>query len=231
VDGDFSRGLATFNPRAATVIFKDRNKPSTISGSTQFYNFTCLTPGKVFYFQAGSTQIIMGTLSLRGADLIMLRSTEEGEYWYISPQGPRDITDVDVKDSYNRCLPLINPPHSQDSGNNVNWFDQAIEPGQGETILEVPELLLAFQARSSFIDSFPIKAKKKYRKDYQRGKYRTTVRVFKGEEATIYPYDEKGPKYEEGIILFAGQQLVIETGAPLYKYGFDYQVLKEIRQK
>jgi tellurite resistance-related uncharacterized protein len=62
------------------------------------------------------------------------------------------------------------------------------------------------------------------------GKYRTTVEVVTG-KVIVAPYDEKGPKYEEGVILFAGQQLVIETGAPVYKYGFDYQVLKEIRKK
>ncbi|MBU2505088.1 MAG: DUF2341 domain-containing protein, partial [Candidatus Omnitrophica bacterium] len=90
---------------AGTVVF-DGSGESYIYGETSFYHFICQTPGKVLYFQAGSTQIINGLLSLKGQSgnlfaLIKLRSTEPGTPWYINPIGPRDVYAVDVKDSYN----------------------------------------------------------------------------------------------------------------------------------
>ncbi|MEK7153912.1 MAG: hypothetical protein AAB834_08225, partial [Patescibacteria group bacterium] len=47
----------TFTRGTGTVTF-DSASPSTITGSTTFYNLSCVTPGKALTFEAGSVQTI-----------------------------------------------------------------------------------------------------------------------------------------------------------------------------
>ncbi len=124
VTGNWSNG-ATFNANNGSVVFENAAS-STFSGSSTFNAFTCLIPGKNLIFAAGSTQTILGTLTLNGqaaGTLIQLRSSAPGSPWNLSPQGPRDISFVRVQDGVNLVLPIINPPDSVNGGNTVWWFD------------------------------------------------------------------------------------------------------------
>ncbi|MCK4463476.1 MAG: DUF2341 domain-containing protein, partial [Candidatus Omnitrophica bacterium] len=55
----------------------------------------------------------------------------------------------------------------------------------------------------------PQDEKKKYKKKYIKGKYRTVVIVFEG-RVVACPYDEEGPKFEQGTTLTTGQRTVQE---------------------
>ncbi|MEM2991484.1 MAG: ABC transporter permease, partial [Halobacteria archaeon] len=115
---------ATFNTGTSSVIFEDASKVSTVFGSHTFNNFICVTPGKQIKFEADSTQIILGTLTLTGAagNRIILRSTLDGVQWNIDPRGPTEVSFVDIKDSNNlNSDNIIKALDSVDSGNNTNW--------------------------------------------------------------------------------------------------------------
>lgn len=110
-----------FNPGTSTVVFDGTNQ--TIYGSTTFYNLTkTVTSADTLYFEAGSTQTIANSLKLQGAssNLLALRSTMDGSYWYIDPQGTRNTSFVDIKDLYNLSSTNIDAPDSVNSGNNSN---------------------------------------------------------------------------------------------------------------
>jgi hypothetical protein len=87
----------------STVIFAGTNQ--YIYGTTTFYNFIkTVTSADTLYFEAGSTQTVLNNLTLQGAanQLLSLRSTVNGSYWYIDPQGTRNISFADIKDMYNK---------------------------------------------------------------------------------------------------------------------------------
>ena len=165
-----------------TVTFDGADE--TVRGSTTFFNFN-RPHASTLTFEAGSTQTVEGTLTLTGSagDLLGLRSTSDGSQWYIDPQGPINVSYVDVKDSYNLKGDLtgeyIDPPNSNDSGNNNWWFSGGeppiiLKPGEEQ---QYPEYV--FEA--DFV--------KKYKKHYARGKYRTTVILFEG-ALVVTPYKE-----------------------------------------
>jgi hypothetical protein len=113
---------SSFIPGLSTVILAGTNQ--TIYGSTTFYNLIkTVTAADTLYFEAGSTQTVLNNLTLQGAanQLLSLRSTVNGSYWYIDPQGTRNISFADVKDMYNRNYTIvIFVPASNvvDGGNN-----------------------------------------------------------------------------------------------------------------
>ena len=119
--------LGTFTHGNNTVTF-DGTGISTISGDTTFYKLTSITAGKQLTFAASSTQITMNTLTLTGSagNLIKLRSSADGTQWKINPQGTRNISFVDVKDSNNINSTVIDPTSSTDSGNTIGWFPAVI---------------------------------------------------------------------------------------------------------
>jgi hypothetical protein len=109
-----------FIPGTSTVVLNGTNQ--AIYGNTTFYNLTkTVTSAQTLYFEAGSTQTILNSLTLQGASggLLALRSTQNGQYWYIDPQGPCNVYYVDVMDSYNINFTNIVSLNSQDSGNNT----------------------------------------------------------------------------------------------------------------
>jgi len=66
-------------------------------------------------------------------------------------------------------------------------------------------------------------AKKKYNCNF-RGKYKTVVIVYEGKVA-VAPYDENGPKFDDGVMLTPGQetQVTAEAGRlPVHKKGGDH---------
>ncbi|HMP67126.1 MAG TPA: hypothetical protein PKA60_00045 [Candidatus Paceibacterota bacterium] len=82
------------------------------------------------YFTAGQTVTISGNTTMRGeADsLLHLRSTIEGEQWGINPQEDRDIQYVNVKDSNNINITVIEATDSEDAGNNIGWNLSILAP-------------------------------------------------------------------------------------------------------
>jgi hypothetical protein len=214
----------------------------------------------------------------------------------IDPQGDRDVSSVDVQDSYNINSQVINPSNSIDSGNNINWFienggtpeppeppeppdppepppvppdpedpededieipDEPVEepeeppvepPSEPEEPEEEPEEpppdepeepedepeepeeepeepeeedeepseeeeeIFEEELEAEEEDPFgPQDKKKKYKKKYIKGKYRTVVIVFEG-RVVACPYDEEGPQFEEGTSLTKGQRTIQEGG-------------------
>lgn len=101
-----------------------------VLGSTDFYDFAVIEPGKTVYFQAGQTQTVAGVLTLRGeyGRLILLRSTQADIPWKIDAVGLSDVAYVDLKDSTNVNIhgPPIALATSKNSLNNTGWdFSQA----------------------------------------------------------------------------------------------------------
>ncbi len=98
-----------------------------ISGSTTFYNLIWVVTSSgspTLTFTAGTTQIIQGTLTLKGlaGTRLLLRSSSSGTPWNIDAQGGRVLNSLDVKDSNNiNSSPMLADANSINSGNNTNW--------------------------------------------------------------------------------------------------------------
>ncbi|OGL47348.1 MAG: hypothetical protein A2W05_00950 [Candidatus Schekmanbacteria bacterium RBG_16_38_10] len=119
VKGDWAN-WGTFIPGTSTVILNGTNQ--TLYGNTTFYNLTkTVISADTLYFEAWSTQTILNSLTLQGIEnnLLSLRSTVDGQPWYIDPQGPCNVYYIDVMDSYNINFTNIVSLNSQDSGNNT----------------------------------------------------------------------------------------------------------------
>ncbi|MFH0764489.1 MAG: GLUG motif-containing protein, partial [Candidatus Omnitrophota bacterium] len=219
LSGDWTNA-GTFTHSSKQVTFNDATQVSHIYGTTSFYDLTCTTAGKELQFEAGATETIVGTLTLTGAagNLVKLRSTSSGTQWKIDPQGANNISFVDVKDSNNIRGSYINPANSVDSGNNTNWFSppEPTPPEPPEPPLppdptpENPEPKEPKIDEGDDADGGPSWDRaNKYEKPYLPGKYRTVVIVFEG-KVVVAPYDEKGPRYDEGIVLTEGGKALQE---------------------
>jgi len=92
---------------------------STITGNTTFYTLKCETGGKEIYLEAGSTQVIRGTLLIDGSagNRIVLHSTSTGVRWFIEVLTPQTVSYVDVQDS-DALGNDITAENSVNSGNN-----------------------------------------------------------------------------------------------------------------
>ncbi|RJQ49682.1 MAG: DUF2341 domain-containing protein [Nitrospiraceae bacterium] len=118
VKGDWAN-WGNFISGTSTVILDGTNQ--TIYGNTTFYKLIkIVTSADTLYFEAGSTQTISNTLTLQGTNgnLLLLRSTSDGYYWYINPLGSRNVSFVNIKDMYNKNVVHIPVTDSIDSGNN-----------------------------------------------------------------------------------------------------------------
>ena len=137
----------SFSPGQSTVVLAGTNQ--AIYGSNTFYNLVkTASTSDTLYFEAGSTQTILNSLTLQGADgnLLSLRSTLSGSFWYIDPQGTRNVLFVDIRDLYNRSFTSIVTLNSQDSGNN-----NGVSFGGSECVCLSP--LWQRGERGDFIDS------------------------------------------------------------------------------
>ena len=123
VGGNWLNKGGDFQAGTSNVVFFDASQSSLITGNSRFYNFTCLTPTKQLYFEAGKTTTIIGTFKSQGAyaQHVKLLSSEPGKQWYIDPQGARDITYTWVEDSYNLDLDKVVMIESTNRGNCFNW--------------------------------------------------------------------------------------------------------------
>jgi signal transduction histidine kinase len=129
---DFNHTSGLFTSNNGTVILSTTNT-ANISGNTDFNNFSSTVAGKRLNFQAGTTQRVLGTTTLQGSSgsKILLRSNSLGNRWSISPEGTRNISNVDVQDSNNITMNTINPTTSINTGNNLYWFDPIIIASAG----------------------------------------------------------------------------------------------------
>ena len=115
----------TFNAGTSTVTFENNTTTSTFLGNTTFYNLVCQTAGKTIFFTTASTQTVTNLFTLTGGagNLIKLRSSADGQKWYIAfPNGSQTVDYVDVKDS-DALYNTVTCSNSTDSGNNnSNWI-------------------------------------------------------------------------------------------------------------
>lgn len=122
ISGNFAHSGGTFTHNSGTVILDGTDQ--TISGSTTFNNLTKSTGGTTLTFPASATQTISGILTLQGENgsLLSLRSSSTGTQWAINPQGAKEISYVDVKDSNNTGGTIyLAADIWTNSGNNINW--------------------------------------------------------------------------------------------------------------
>jgi hypothetical protein len=127
--GNTLENHGTFLPGAGTVVLT--GPEHTLTGTTTFFNLQKIaTTSATTTFEAGALFTILGTWTKIGipSDYHKLRSSVPGEYWYVDPQGQRELLHVDLKDMYNlnpRGLCGVNSSGSSafctDSGNNINW--------------------------------------------------------------------------------------------------------------
>jgi hypothetical protein len=122
VGGDWSWGkTGSLLSKGSTVVLIGTDQH--VSGSSTFFNLTkVVTAADTLTFQAGSTQTVLGTLTLQGAadNRLALRSSTDGTPWKINPRGPRSVSFVDVKDSSDLGAKLT-AASSNNSGGNTNW--------------------------------------------------------------------------------------------------------------
>lgn len=129
LSGNWLNTGGTFLPGSGTVTLNGAGQ--LINGSNNFYDLTKIaSSASTLTFGAGTTQTILNDLTLEGtqsasAQLLSLRSYVTGTAWNIDPQGARNISLVDVRDSNNVNTTAIEPQgRSINSSNNTNWtFD------------------------------------------------------------------------------------------------------------
>jgi pimeloyl-ACP methyl ester carboxylesterase len=114
----------TFNHNNGTVEFNG-TLSQTISGSLTFYHLKKTVPtSNPLIFTAGTTQTVLGTLTLQGYSNrpLTVQSSTAGTQWNIDAQGSRDMSFVYVKDSHNSNATVMEGGvGSNDLGNNTAW--------------------------------------------------------------------------------------------------------------
>ena len=124
-----------FSSEASTVEVFGKQKDSLIQMSypvtkhNDFYNFRCITPGKVLTFYSGPSYYskVKGSLLISGeagaGNLVVLQGTSASpSAWYVSPEGTVSVTNVIVSNSYNLGADIITAEgFSYDGGNNTRW--------------------------------------------------------------------------------------------------------------
>jgi hypothetical protein len=147
VSGNWSNsaGNSVFDPSGTGDVVLDGGDQA-ISGKTEFYNLSKhVVAESTLKFNEGAAglSIIDGTLRLGGVDAgrLLLRSNAEGLQWQINPKGKREVSYLDVKDSYNVNPVGINTLgyNCMGSGINTNWifpsyYDIRFTAGPGGSI-------------------------------------------------------------------------------------------------
>lgn len=124
VKGDWiNRGA--FISGTSTVVLIGTNQ--TVYGDNTFYNLVKTSDSvDTIYFEAGRTQTILNNLTLKGTsdNLLLLRGTESGTFWFIDPGSTRNISYADIMDMINVNQVGITTDNSHNSGNNSKvYFD------------------------------------------------------------------------------------------------------------
>lgn len=145
VTGDWSNS-GTFSAGTSSVNFIDGcdRTSATISGGSTFATLSMTTAiGKLYSFQAGSTQTITGSLTLAGAsgNLLTIRSTVNGNEAFLDLQGSQAVDFVDVKDNHAIGHLILMGLDSVNSGNAPGWWVAAGIPALSAAALAL--LMLA----------------------------------------------------------------------------------------
>lgn len=119
----------SFDAKSGTVLFTG-TEDSNISGETKWFNFKAETPGKTLIFQAGKIQEILNSFIITGAasddksSNVVLKSSTDGEFWFIKTAVNDSNLSVDyasIKDS--KCTEKsIVANNSDDLGNTSGWI-------------------------------------------------------------------------------------------------------------
>lgn len=119
----------SFDAKSGTVLFTGTEN-SNISGETKWFNFKAETPGKTLIFQAGKIQEILNSLIITGSasddksSNVVLKSSTDGEFWFIKTAVNDSNLSVDyasIKDS--KCTEKsIVANNSDDLGNTSGWI-------------------------------------------------------------------------------------------------------------
>lgn len=129
IGGDFDRsGGGVFTHNSGIVVFNNASQTSVIDGSTTFNNLKSIAAGKNLTFTAGTTQTVIGTLTLTGAsgigNAITLRSSTPTSAWNIVVNGAIsgfDYLDVQDSNASGTAAPFEPGENSTDSLRNVGW--------------------------------------------------------------------------------------------------------------
>lgn len=123
VRGSWSNG-SSFEAHTDSTVRFTGNEPAVVYNDNTFYNLFIGAPGrKPLSFEAGSTQTVLGDLSI---DYAQLGSVENGSWWYLvldEATGSQTLLRTAfVRDSNASGGQTITAmPVSLDQGNNVNW--------------------------------------------------------------------------------------------------------------
>lgn len=119
----------SFDAKSGTVLFTG-TEISNISGETKWFNFKAETPGKTLIFQAEKIQEILNSLTITGSasddksSNVVLKSSTDGEFWFIKTAVNDSNLSVDyasIKDS--KCTEKsIVANNSDDLGNTSGWI-------------------------------------------------------------------------------------------------------------
>lgn len=135
IAGDWQNFGGQFSPGTGRVTFDGADQE--IPASSTFYQFDkSVTSTDTLTFGEGSTLVVTGSVRLQGAsgNLLLLRSSDSGTQWRITPPAVKPISFVNVQDSFNTSPSDINPTDSVDNGNNVRWFPTRTGPLKGAII-------------------------------------------------------------------------------------------------
>ncbi len=152
----------TFNAGTGTVNFIDGTTPSSISGSSTFYNLNVTTStGKQLNLTAGQTQTVTMALTLQGVsgNLLVLRSSAGGQQASINLQNgaSQSIDYIDAKDinaiGEHLALGPAGDFNSIDSGNNSRCFENGLvtitASPAGSTYNTVQQVMLSTNERAT----------------------------------------------------------------------------------
>ncbi|MDD5085080.1 MAG: filamentous hemagglutinin N-terminal domain-containing protein, partial [Candidatus Omnitrophica bacterium] len=116
--------LSHLTVEAESVVVSG-SEPAYFYGDISFQNFTCTVPGKELYFEAGRTFTFTGSLHIEGQAggyPVYLRSTVEGETWYIKVESETySLIRVAVGESYNLGSEILYASPSLNKGGNTGW--------------------------------------------------------------------------------------------------------------
>ncbi len=124
LSGNWSHSGGTFSHNNGTVEFTGTTD-KTITGNTTFNNLKYAPyVDPTLSFAAGSTQTVLGTLTLKGqvGEFLILNSSNSGNTWNIDLQGSSDVEFVKVSDSTVTTNNITVGCDSVDDGNNTGWI-------------------------------------------------------------------------------------------------------------
>jgi hypothetical protein len=132
VAGDWDNA-GSFVAGASHVRFLDDcgRTSATLTGSNSFYDLEVTSSiGKLYVFEAGSTQAIASSLTLagNGATRLVLRSTTGGNEAFTDLQGSQFVSSIDIQDNHSIGQQIVLDEQSVDSGNTAGWTLASLIP-------------------------------------------------------------------------------------------------------